>query len=48
MTKMADESIKVQIQEALDRYKKDRSSCKEFYPCSKELTQWLQKQGEQK
>jgi hypothetical protein len=31
------------MHKALEDYKKDKSSVKEFYPSSKEITAWLQK-----
>jgi hypothetical protein len=36
-----DKIAKSKMQEALDAYKKDKSSVKEFYPCMKETTAWL-------
>jgi len=38
-----DKNTKVQqeMQKALHAYKKDKSSAKEFYPCSQELSTWL-------
>ena len=33
------------MQKALEAYKKDKSSAKEFYPCSQELSTWLQKKA---
>ncbi len=29
------------MQKALEAYKKDKSSVKEFYPCSQEISTWL-------
>ena len=34
-----------EMHKALQNYKKDKNSVKEFYPCSQELTSWLQAQG---
>ena len=34
-------AAKIKMQEALEAYKKDKDSVKEFYPCMQELTQWL-------
>ena len=33
------------MQKALEAYKKDKSSAKEFYPCSQELSTWLQEKA---
>lgn len=42
-TKNIDEAAKNKMQQALDSYLKDKSSVKEFYPCTQELTQWLKR-----
>jgi len=34
-----------EMQEALDAYKRDKNSVKEFYPCSEELTKKLQEKA---
>ena len=44
MTKI-NEDAKQAMQKALDEYKKGNNSVKEFYPCTQELTKWLQAQG---
>jgi len=38
------EDAKKAMQKALEQYKKDKSSVKEFYPCTQELTKWLKVQ----
>ncbi|WP_193110863.1 hypothetical protein [Sulfurimonas paralvinellae] len=30
------------MKKALEAYKKDKNSVKEFYPCSQEISTWLQ------
>jgi hypothetical protein len=42
------EQTKEAMLQSLKEYKEDSSSAKEFYPCTQVLTEWLQKQGEQK
>jgi hypothetical protein len=32
----------------LQKYKTDKSSAQEFYPCTQLLTQWLESKGSQK
>lgn len=33
------------MQKALDAFKKDKNSAKEFYPCSQEISTWLQEKA---
>ncbi|WP_457750097.1 hypothetical protein [Sulfurimonas sp.] len=42
MEKLINENAKKEMQKALLSYKKDKNSVKEFYPCSQELSIWLQ------
>jgi hypothetical protein len=42
MSNTIDTQAQKEMQEALDRYKKDKNSVKEFYPCSQELTKRLE------
>jgi hypothetical protein len=37
------EQAKKEMQKALEEYKKDKNSAKEFYPFTKEITEWLKK-----
>jgi len=37
-----DKEAKLKMQEALADYKKDQNSVKEFYPCTQELSKWLE------
>jgi len=37
-----DESVKEKMRQALDKYKQDKNSAKEFYPCTQKLSAWLQ------
>ena len=32
----------------LQKYKMDKNSAKEFYPCTKVLTQWLESKGQER
>lgn len=41
-----DKEAKLKMQQALADYKKDKSSVKEFYPCTQELSKWLKAQAE--
>ena len=41
------ETKKAMIQ-SLQKYKKDKNSAKEFYPCAQELTAWLETKGRQR
>jgi len=42
-TQIINKSAQKEMQKALQAYKKgDKNSFKEFYPCSKELSLWLQ------
>jgi len=45
MKSTIDEIAQKAMQKALDTYKKDKSSVKEFYPCSQELTKRLQEKA---
>jgi len=36
-----DQDAKKKMQKALEKYKKDKNSVKEFYPCTLELSSWL-------
>lgn len=36
-----DKTVQQKMKQALDAYKKDKNSAKEFYPCMQEMTQWL-------
>jgi low affinity Fe/Cu permease len=38
-----DKTAQKEMKESLEAYKKDINSAKEFYPCTQELTLWLQK-----
>jgi len=38
------EDAKKAMQKVLEQYKKGKSSVKEFYPCTQELTKWLEVQ----
>jgi hypothetical protein len=42
MTHTVDVKAQKAMQDALSKYKKDKNSVKEFYPCTQELSQWLQ------
>jgi len=37
-----DKSVKEKMRQALDKYKQDKNSVQEFYPCTKKLSTWLQ------
>ncbi|ADN10136.1 hypothetical protein [Sulfurimonas autotrophica] len=39
------EDAKKAIQKALEQYKKEKNSVKEFYPCTQELAKWLEAQA---
>jgi hypothetical protein len=39
------ENAKKEMQTSLETYKKDKNSAKEFYPCTKKVTLWLQKKA---
>jgi len=41
-TPTIDKTAQKEMQEALNAYKKDKDSVKEFYPCSQELTKHLE------
>ncbi|MEN4053384.1 MULTISPECIES: hypothetical protein [Sulfurimonas] len=41
MSTQIDKSAQTAMQKALEAYKKDKSSAKEFYPCSQEISLWL-------
>jgi len=47
MHKDLDIKVQKKMQDALQAYKKDTNSVKEFYPCTQELSQWLQTKEEQ-
>ena len=36
------ETAKQEMQKALEKYKENQNSVKEFYPCTQKLTLWLQ------
>ncbi len=38
-----DKNAQTAMQKALEVYKEDKSSVKEFYPCSQEISIWLKK-----
>ncbi len=38
-----DKHAQEEMHKALDAYMKDKNSAKEFYPCTQELSTWLQK-----
>jgi cystathionine beta-lyase family protein involved in aluminum resistance len=40
--KQIDKQAQQSMLKALESYKKDKNSVKEFYPCSQELNKWLQ------
>jgi len=42
-TIILDTNAQKEMQNALEAYKKDKNSVKEFYPCSQDLTQQLEK-----
>jgi len=42
MSTNIDKTKQRKMQKALDLYIKDKNSVKEFYPCTQELTLWLQ------
>jgi hypothetical protein len=42
MKSTIDTAAQEAMKKALEAYKKDKSSAKEFYPCSQELSLWLQ------
>ena len=44
-TPKIDKTAQKEMQEALNAYKKDKDSVKEFYPCSQELTKRLQERA---
>ena len=41
MTKI-NEDAKQEMHQALKQYEKNKNSVKEFYPCTQELTKWLE------
>ncbi|WP_457745102.1 hypothetical protein [Sulfurimonas sp.] len=43
MNSVIDKSAQVAMQKALEKYEKDKTTAKEFYPCSVEITSWLKK-----
>ena len=45
-TKQIDKQAQEAMQKALEDYKKDKNSAKEFYPSSQKLTAWLEEQGQ--
>jgi len=44
MSTKIDKEVKQKMQQALAAYKKNKNSAKEFYPCTQQLTAWLQMQ----
>jgi len=42
MSATIDTQAQKAMQKALDAFKKDKNSAKEFYPCTQELSAWLQ------
>jgi len=42
MSTTIDTNAQKEMQKALEDYKKDKNSFKEFYPCSQELTKHLE------
>lgn len=42
MSAKIDKTQQHKMQKALEAYIKDKNSVKEFYPCTQELTIWLQ------
>ena len=42
MKKNIDTKAQNAMKKALEAYKKDRSCAKEFYPCTQEISSWLQ------
>jgi hypothetical protein len=42
MSANIDTNAQSAMQKALEAYKKDKSSAKEFYPCTQEISAWLQ------
>jgi len=45
MSSEIDIKAQKEMQQALQDYKKDKNSVKEFYPCSQELTKRLQEKA---
>ena len=45
MNKNIDTKAQQAMQKALDAFKKDKNSAKEFYPCSQEISAWLQEKA---
>ena len=45
MSTTIDTQAQQAMQKALEAYKKDKNSVKEFYPCSQELSAWLQEKA---
>ena len=41
MSVKIDTSAQAQMKTALEAYKKDKNSVKEFYPCTQNITAWL-------
>lgn len=39
------QAAKEEMHKALQKYKQDKNSVKEFYPCTQQLTVWLQAKG---
>lgn len=40
-----DQDAKKKMHKALQKYKEDKSSAKEFYPCAQELSAWLKEKN---
>ncbi len=45
MDRTIDTQAKKAMQKALEAYKKDKNSVKEFYPCSQEISTWIQEKA---
>ena len=43
MSTQIDKNAQAAMQKSLEAYKKDKNSAKEFYPFTKEITEWLKK-----
>ncbi|WP_193150728.1 hypothetical protein [Sulfurimonas sediminis] len=39
------EDAKKKMQEAFEKYKQDKNSVKEFYPCTQKLSNWLKEKA---
>ena len=45
MSAQIDKNAQSAMQKALEAYKKDKSSVKEFYPCAQRVSKWLNEKG---